>query len=133
VVLDSKLQLADVMDAKSDAPGTDIDASGMPWWNCQNYESREFPFTLIFVAVVGEEQGLYGAKQSCWSCQRGKWNLIAMLNNDMIGNSLSSGTLLRDNAECCVFLAKLFHLSRNRNRNKNAKINNRDNDGHQDS
>jgi hypothetical protein len=35
----------------------------------------------------------------------GKWrNLIAMLNNDMIGNSLSSGTMLRDNTKVRVLV-----------------------------
>jgi hypothetical protein len=31
------------------------------------------------------------------------WNIIAMLNNDMIGNSLSNGTKLRDNLNVRVF------------------------------
>jgi len=32
-----------------------------------------------------------------------KWNIIAMLNNDMIGNSGSSETLLNDNMRLRVF------------------------------
>jgi Zn-dependent M28 family amino/carboxypeptidase len=55
--------------------------------------SKRISFYLNFVAVVGEEQGLYGAKHLADVAKDGKWNVIAMLNNDMIGNSLS-----RDNA-----------------------------------
>jgi hypothetical protein len=31
-----------------------------------------------------------------------KWNIVAMLNNDMIGNSLSSGTRLSNNTKVRV-------------------------------
>jgi Zn-dependent M28 family amino/carboxypeptidase len=48
-------------------------------------------FYLNFVAVVGEEQGLYGAKHLADVAKDGKWNVIAMLNNDMIGNSYLAG------------------------------------------
>jgi Zn-dependent M28 family amino/carboxypeptidase len=41
--------------------------------------------------VVGEEQGLYGAKHLADVAKDGKWNVIAMLNNDMIGNSYLAG------------------------------------------
>jgi hypothetical protein len=44
-----------------------------------------------------------------------------MLNNDMIGNSLSSGTNLRDNTKVRVFSEAT--LLRNRGRSKNAKAN----------
>jgi hypothetical protein len=33
---------------------------------------------------------LYGAKHLADVAKDGKWNVIAMLNNDMIGNSLSA-------------------------------------------
>ena len=60
--LDSRA--SDVMDAKIDAPGANDDASGVAAMMelARIMSKREFPFTLIFVAVVGEEQGLYGAK-----------------------------------------------------------------------
>jgi hypothetical protein len=71
---------------------------------------REFPFTIVFVAVVGEEQGLYGAKYLADKAKEQKWNVIAMLNNDMIGNSLSSGTQLRDNRLVRVFSEAIPYL-----------------------
>jgi Zn-dependent M28 family amino/carboxypeptidase len=64
--------------------------------------SKRISFYLNF-AVVGEEQGLYGAKHLADVAKDGKWN-IAMLNNDMIGNSLSSGTMLRDNTKVRVLV-----------------------------
>ena len=45
------------------------------------------------MAVSGEEHGLYGAKFMAEKAKAEKWNIIAMLNNDMIGNSGSSETL----------------------------------------
>jgi Zn-dependent M28 family amino/carboxypeptidase len=71
---------------------------------------REFPFTIIFVAVVGEEQGLYGAKHLADKAKDQNWNVIAMINNDMIGNSLSSGTQLRDNTQVRVFSETIPYL-----------------------
>ena len=101
--LDSRA--TDVMDAKSDAPGANDDASGVATMMelTKIMSKRKFPFTLIFVAVTGEEQGLYGAKHLADIAKESKWNVIAMINNDMIGNSLSSGTNLRDNTKVRVF------------------------------
>jgi Zn-dependent M28 family amino/carboxypeptidase len=65
--------------------------------------SRKFPATIIFMAVSGEEHGLYGAKHMAAKAKQEKWNIIAMLNNDMIGNSGSSETLLNDNMRVRVF------------------------------
>jgi Zn-dependent M28 family amino/carboxypeptidase len=101
--LDSRA--SDVMDAKSDAPGANDDASGVAAAMMELARiMRENFFYLNFVAVVGEEQGLYGAKHLADVAKDGKWNVIAMLNNDMIGNSLSSGTMLRDNTKVRVLV-----------------------------
>lgn len=64
---------------------------------------KEFPGTIKFMAVSGEEHGLYGASHVAETAKNENWNLIAMLNNDMIGNSGSSGTLLNDNMKVRVF------------------------------
>ena len=55
------------------------------------------------MAVSGEEQGLYGAKFIAAKAKQENWNIIAMINNDMIGNSGSSETLLNDNMRVRVF------------------------------
>ena len=125
--LDSRA--SDVMDSKIDAPGANDDASGVAAMMelARIMSKREFPFTLIFVAVVGEEQGLYGAKHLADVAKEGKWNVVAMINNDMIGNSLSSGTLLRDNTQVRVFSETIPYLETEAE-SKMRKSTNRDND-----
>jgi Zn-dependent M28 family amino/carboxypeptidase len=125
--LDSRA--TDVMDTKSDAPGANDDASGVAAMMelSRIMSKREFPFTLIFVAVTGEEQGLYGAKHLADIAKESKWNVIAMINNDMIGNSLSSGTNLRDNTKVRVFSETIPYLETEAEA-KMRKATNRDND-----
>lgn len=125
--LDSRA--SDVMDAKSDAPGANDDGSGVACVMelARIMSQRSFPFTLIFVAVVGEEQGLYGAKHLADLAKEEKWNIIAMLNNDMIGNSLSSGTQLRDNTRVRVF-SETIPYTETEAEAKIRKATNRDND-----
>ncbi|MGO4819163.1 M28 family metallopeptidase [Flavobacterium sp. W22_SRS_FP1] len=119
----------DVMDTKSDAPGANDDASGVAAMMelAKVMSKREFPFTLIFVAVVGEEQGLYGAKHLADVAKDAKWNVVAMINNDMIGNSLSSGTNLRDNMQVRIF-SETIPYSETEAETKMRKATNRDND-----
>lgn len=125
--LDSRA--TDVMDATIDAPGANDDGSGVAAMMelARIMSKREFPFTLVFVAVVGEEQGLYGARYLAEKAKNEKWNIIAMLNNDMIGNSLSSGTLLRDNKQVRVFSETIPYLETEAEA-KLRKATNRDND-----
>jgi Zn-dependent M28 family amino/carboxypeptidase len=101
--LDSRA--TDVMNATIDAPGANDDGSGVAavLEISRIMSQREFPFTIIFVTVVGEEQGLYGARHLAEKAKAENWNIIAMLNNDMIGNSLSNGSKLRDNLNVRVF------------------------------
>jgi hypothetical protein len=95
----------DVMDSTSKAPGANDDASGVAivMELARVMSKREFPCTLIFVAVQGEEQGLFGAKHMATRAKNENWNLVAMLNNDIVGNSLSSETNIRDNTRLRVF------------------------------
>lgn len=125
--LDSRA--TDVMDVKSDAPGANDDASGVAAMMelTRIMSKREFPFTLIFVAVTGEEQGLYGARHLAEFAKESKWNVVAMINNDMIGNSLSSGTSLRDNTKVRVFSETIPYLETEAEA-KMRKSTNRDND-----
>jgi hypothetical protein len=125
--LDSRA--TDVMDSTIDAPGANDDGSGVAAMMelAKIMCKREFPFTIIFVAVVGEEQGLYGAKHLADKAKDQNWNVIAMINNDMIGNSLSSGTQLRDNTQVRVFSETIPYLE-TETEAKIRKSTNRDND-----
>jgi hypothetical protein len=95
----------DVMDAKGKAPGANDDGSGTVavLELARVMASRSFPCTIIFVAVQGEEQGLYGAQHLARRAKEENWNLIAMLNNDMIGNSSSDETNLKNNTQVRIF------------------------------
>jgi Zn-dependent M28 family amino/carboxypeptidase len=125
--LDSRA--TDVMDSSIDAPGANDDGSGVAAMMelARIMCKREFPFTIVFVAVVGEEQGLYGAKYLADKAKEQQWNVIAMINNDMIGNSLSSGTQLRDNRQVRVFSETIPYLETEAEA-KVRKVNNREND-----
>ena len=85
--LDSRA--SDVMDAKSDAPGADDDASGVIVSilsaAAMAPKSQGFRGTLIFAAVAGEEQGLLGARRMKeWLAQQG-YQVGGMITNDIVG------------------------------------------------
>jgi Zn-dependent M28 family amino/carboxypeptidase len=125
--LDSRA--TDVMNTTIDAPGANDDGSGVAAMMeiSRIMCKREFPFRIVFVAVVGEEQGLYGAKHLADKAKEENWNVVAMLNNDMIGNSLSNGTGLRDNLNVRVFSETIPYLETEAEA-KIRKATNREND-----
>jgi hypothetical protein len=92
-------------DGEVTAPGANDDASGVAMLLelARIMSKVEFPSTIIFIAVSGEEHGLWGASHMAEKAKNENWNLVAMLNNDMIGNSYSSGTKLNDNMKVRVF------------------------------
>lgn len=85
---------SDVMDSVNTAPGANDDASGVAvvLELARVLSKYQFPCTLIFMAVQGEEQGLLGARHMAEKMRQGNVNLIAMLNNDIVGNSTASET-----------------------------------------
>ncbi|MDN4164131.1 M28 family metallopeptidase [Cytophagales bacterium LB-30] len=125
--LDSRA--SDVMNATIDAPGANDDASGVAavMELARIMASRPFPATIIFVAVSGEEQGLLGARHLADSAKAENWNVVAMLNNDMIGNSTSSGTNLHDNTQVRIFSETIPYVE-SESDIRNRKYTNGDND-----
>ncbi|MCD0465457.1 M28 family metallopeptidase [Flavobacterium sp. ENC] len=125
--LDSRV--SDVMNVKSNAPGANDDGSGVAAVIelAKIMSKRSFPVTIIFVAVTGEEQGLYGARHLAELAKASNWNIVAMLNNDMIGNSLSSGTNVRDNTQIRIFSETIPFLE-TEDEAKMRKATSRDND-----
>ncbi|MGV3539028.1 MAG: M28 family metallopeptidase [Rufibacter sp.] len=95
----------DVMDTKGKAPGANDDGSGTAAVIelARVMAKQSFPATIIFVCVQGEEQGLYGARHLAERAKKENWNLVAMINNDMIGNSFSDETNLNDNTRVRIF------------------------------
>jgi len=79
----------DVMDGASGAPGADDDASGvaaMIEMACVMAQQR-FDATLVFMAVAGEEQGLFGATHWAEQAEKQGLQVAGMITNDIIGSS----------------------------------------------
>ncbi|MDQ4139141.1 MAG: M20/M25/M40 family metallo-hydrolase [Bacteroidota bacterium] len=96
---------SDVMDATGDSPGANDDGSGTAAvMECARVMSKHsFPATIIFVAVTGEEQGLIGARYLAEKAKKANWNIVAVLNNDIIGSNHSNGTNIINNTQVRIF------------------------------
>lgn len=96
---------SDVNDAKIFAPGANDDASGtaVAMELARIMSKHKFNCTLIFVAMVGEEQGLYGAQNLAKRARESGWNVYGMITNDIVGNSYGVETDLKDNRSVRVF------------------------------
>lgn len=95
----------DVMDRKSVAPGAVDDASGtaVSMELARVMSKRSFPATIIFMTVAGEEQGLNGSAHVAKRAKAENWNVDAMLNNDIVGNTYGMENGLKDNTHVRVF------------------------------
>jgi hypothetical protein len=98
-------RITDVMDPTGDAPGANDDASGtaVSMELARVMAKRSFPSTIIFMSVVGEEQGLYGSAHVAKRAKAENWNVDAMLNNDIVGNTHGMENDLKDNRSVRVF------------------------------
>ena len=63
----------------------------------------ETPVTIKLMFLSGEEHGLLGAAYMASVAKKENWNLIGVLNNDMIGNSRSSSSDVSSNTKLRVF------------------------------
>jgi hypothetical protein len=77
-----------VMDSESLAPGANDDASGTAavMELARVMSGYNFPATLVFMAVAGEEQGLLGARRLATEAASSGKNIAGMITNDIIGN-----------------------------------------------
>lgn len=98
-------RVSNVMNRESDAPGANDDGSGTAAVIelCRVMSKSSFPATVIFVTLTGEEQGLLGAEHLSERALNEKWNLEAVLNNDIMGSNNSSDTRIIDNTRLRVF------------------------------
>ncbi len=79
----------DVMDAESDAPGADDDASGVAvvMELARVMATRRTEATIIFAAVAGEEQNLYGSAYLAKQLKAAGVDVQGMFSNDIVGSS----------------------------------------------
>jgi hypothetical protein len=91
-------RVTDVMDAESEAPGANDDASGTVavMEMARIMSNYEFPATLVFMAVAGEEQGLFGATRWAEEAKEQGLNIAGMITNDIIGNHAAEDGALMD-------------------------------------
>ena len=92
------------VDGKCDAPGANDDASGtaVVLEMARAMAPHQFEATIVFMAVAGEEQGLYGATYFAEQAKQKKVDIEAMFTNDIVGNSLG-GNGVRDRNTVRVF------------------------------
>lgn len=100
--LDSRV--SDVMNATSDAPGANDDGSGVAavLEAARLLAGHKFQATLVFAALSGEEQGLYGGKVLADYAVAQGWQVETDINNDMVGNSHGQNGVV-DNTVVRVF------------------------------
>ena len=86
-------RVTDVMDATSDAPGANDDASGVALVleAARLLAGRRFDATIVYAVFSGEEQGLWGATLLAETAKARGWQVSAMLNNDIVGNTIGQG------------------------------------------
>jgi hypothetical protein len=97
-------RITDAKNFTSDAPGANDDGSGTAavMEAARVLCKHQFPATLVFAALAGEEQGLLGGKiLADYAVEKG-WNVEANLNNDIVGNTEGIGGA-RDNTHVRVF------------------------------
>lgn len=85
-------RVTDVMNATADAPGANDDGSGTAAVieAARVLSRHKFPATIVYAILSGEEQGLLGGKVLADYAKAQGWDVIANLNNDIIGNSCGS-------------------------------------------
>ncbi|MEM0961426.1 MAG: M20/M25/M40 family metallo-hydrolase [Bacteroidota bacterium] len=95
---------SNVLDGEIDAPGANDNASGMAGAiEAARVLSRyQFPGTIVYAGLSGEEQGLFGGQIMAEIARDEGWNIEAVLNNDMIGNSCGIDGVC-DNTSARVF------------------------------
>jgi len=91
-------RVTDPLNFASDAPGANDDGSGTAAVieAARVLSKHKFPGTIVYAALSGEEQGLYGGKVLAEYAKAQGWNVVTVLNNDIIGNSCSSDGLCDD-------------------------------------
>ncbi|MDT0551716.1 M28 family metallopeptidase [Urechidicola vernalis] len=81
-------RISDSNNFTDDSPGANDNASGMAGAleAARVLSKYSFPVSIIYVGLSGEEQGLFGGKILAEHAKKNNWNIIGVLNNDMIGN-----------------------------------------------
>lgn len=81
-------RVSDPNDYISASPGANDNASGMAGTieAARVLSKYKFENSIIYVGLSGEEQGLFGGAGLANYAMKNNWEIIGILNNDMIGN-----------------------------------------------
>lgn len=79
---------SNTMNFEIDAPGANDNASGMAGTieAARVLSKYKFKHSVALVGLSGEEQGLFGGAGLAKFAQENEWDIVGILNNDMIGN-----------------------------------------------
>jgi hypothetical protein len=82
-------RVTDIMNSASDAPGANDDGSGtaLVLETARILSKEKHRATFVYAILSGEEQGLFGGRLLAETAKARGWNVLAMLNNDIVGNS----------------------------------------------
>jgi hypothetical protein len=97
-------RVSDPLDGTSDSPGANDNASGLAGTieAARVLSKKKFPGTIVYAALSGEEQGLFGGQIVAAYALENGWRIKAVLNNDMIGNIAGIDGVI-DNSTARVF------------------------------
>lgn len=81
-------RVSDANNFTSDSPGANDNASGMAGTleAARVLSKYSFDHSIVFAGLSGEEQGLFGGKGLAEHARDRNWEIVGVLNNDMIGN-----------------------------------------------
>ncbi len=97
-------RISDPNNFTDDAPGANDNASGMAGTieAARVLSNYNFENSIIYVGLSGEEQGLFGGKGLATYAKEKNWNIVGVMNNDMIGNIKSVNGVI-DNRTFRIF------------------------------
>ncbi|MTI89431.1 MAG: M28 family peptidase [Balneolaceae bacterium] len=97
-------RVSDPLDGTSDSPGANDNASGVAGVleSARVLSNYDFNGSIIYAALSGEEQGLFGGKILADYAKEQGWRIKGVLNNDMIGN-ITGINRITDNTTARVF------------------------------
>lgn len=81
-------RISDPNNFTDDAPGANDNATGMAGAieAARVLSKYKFESSIIYVGLSGEEQGLFGGKGLANYAKKNNWDIVGVMNNDMIGN-----------------------------------------------
>jgi hypothetical protein len=84
-------RVSDVLNGTADSPGANDDASGVAvaMELARLFATRPTKATLVFTAVAGEEQGLFGSAYQARQYKAAGTDIQGMFSDDIIGSSLA--------------------------------------------